>query len=465
MNANDVESGWMQQISLGGITELRIDCDQMDLAIETDASLSNMVQLICEPAQNAPVLKRADSRLEIKQSSRYRGRVRPLLRVPAIDCPETAVKMGKGDLVVGQMHTTLGISLGMGDIAIANASAPIGIKSGKGDVSLTDVAAEIGIKQGMGDVSLVRCSGQVVIAVGKGDVSVTDSGPDIEVASGNGDIHVRRALGGLLKLTTGHGDIAIDKGEASTAQVKTGNGDIASTLRMVVDEVLPAQQAEDDDSANIPDSGHSEAFDLGDLSEFGDLGDLGFAAGEHGLTITRGGKDIVRLGPDGIQVRRGKHDLSIGSDGIRYGSGAAVSYNDERFVFDSGRGDIAIDLPNDLNLRVEVLMTGDVHSDVPLVGVGRPGPRGTTKRFVGVRDNARTAGQRVGVKVHTKRGDAAIRLVNVEPRTQTEHVPAAPSMDSVAKDEQARVVLEALATGALTVEEAERLLEGLDLAN
>lgn len=465
MNANDVESGWMQQISLVGITELRVDCDQMDLTIETDASLSNMVQLICEPAQNAPMLKRADSRLEIRQSSRYRGRVRPLLRVPAIDCPDTAVKIGKGDLVVGQMHATLGISLGMGDIAISNASAPVGIKSGKGDVSLTDIAAEVGIKQGMGDVSIRGCAGEVVISVGKGDVSVTDAGPDIEVSSGNGDIHVRRSLGGLLRLSTGHGDIAIDKGEASTTQIKTGNGDISSTLRMVVDELVPDQQAEEDASAGAPELGPSEVFDLGDLSEFADLGDLGFAAGEHGLTISRGGKDIVRLGPDGIQVRRGKHDLSIGSDGIRYGAGSAVSYNDERFTFDSGRGDIAVDLPNDLNLRVEVLMTGDIHSDVPLVGVGRPGPRGTTKRFVGVQDTAKTSSPRVGVKVHTKRGDATIRLVKVEPRVQEERAPAAPSLDTVAREEQARVVLEALATGALTVEEAERLLEGLDLAD
>lgn len=458
MNANDVESGWMQQISLGGINELRIDCDHMDLTIETDTSLSDMIQLICEPAQNAPILKRVDSRLEIKQSSRYRGRVRPLLRVPAFDCPETSVKLDKSDLIVSHMHAPLTVSLGMGDVAISHASAPVGVKIGKGDVALSDIAAEIDVKHGMGDVSVRGCTGPVVVALGKGDVMVTDSGPDIDASSGHGDISVRRGLGGRLKISAGQGDISIDKGEASSALVKTGNGDISSSLRMTVEGEIPAAQP------IVDDSGVEFDFDPEQIEEF-EIGDLRFEAGERGVTIARGGKSIVHLGPDGIQVRRGKHDLSIDSDGIRYGAGATVSFNDERFEFESGRGDVAIDLPDDLNLRVEVLMTGEIHSDVPLVGVGRPGPRGSTKRFVGVRDVAADDSPRVGVKVRTKRGDASIRLVNVEPRAEPQPAPVDLGLDTVAREEQAGVVLEALASGALTVAEAERLLEGLDLAD
>jgi hypothetical protein len=454
VNAHEVESGWMQQISIIGIDELRIECDQMSLAIETDASLSDMVQLICEPAQNAPILKRADSRLEIRQNSRYRGRVRPLLRVPGVDCPETSIKIDKGDLAVNQMHATLGISLGMGDIAISGSTGQIGIKLGKGDIALTDVAGEVGVKQGMGDVAVRRCAGPVVVACGRGDVSVAESGPDIEVSSGSGDIAVRQALGGDLKLSTGNGDILIDKGEAASAQVKTANGDIFSTLRMVPDGEQPDVEPAEETVVEYPDPGDIEQFDIGDLR---------FEAGEHGVRIARGGKDIVRLGPDGIQVRRGKHDLSIDSDGIRYGAG--TSYNEEHFDFDSGRGDISIDLPDDMSLRVEVLVTGDIHSDMPLVGVGRPGPRGSTKRFVGVRDISREDAARVGVKVRTKRGDVALRMVKVEPRAQSEPGPEMSSVDKVGKEEQARVVLEALAKGALTVEEAERLLEGLNLAD
>lgn len=451
MNASAGRSDWLQQVSLDGVTELRVNCETVDLAFETDTSLSGVAQLIVEPAQHAPVLHRSGSELLLEQQGRFRGRVTALVRLPAEQCPGMAVNVSKGDLSFNDVPAAMALNLGMGDLVVRGGAGEIALNLGKGDVRISDRSEAIAVKVGMGDVAINRCKSPIVLEVGKGDVALARCEADIDLRLGSGDVAVGHPEGGYVTIANGSGDIAVGGGSVSGLKIHTARGDIASTARLVLRPEDTRYEADKDAMFNVDD--FVEGVDVMGVN----LGELAFEANDEGLRVARGNRDLLRLGPEGIHISRGGREISLGPDGIRVG-GAASSVGPDHFTFDTGKGDIHVDLPSDLALRVEILATGDVDSDVPLVSVGRPGPRGTTKRLVGVRDGGE-AGPRANVRLKTGRGDVALRTVRV---------PAAPppakpeSRTEMDRDERARVILEALSRGDLSVSEAERLLAALD---
>jgi hypothetical protein len=450
VNARDVETGWLHQQSLDGVTNISVDCEQIDLTFESDDTLSGFIQLIAEPAQNLPVLERSGSEFIIRQRGRYRGRVKPLLRVPARGCPDTGVKLDKGDLVFQDIGANVAVKLGMGDVSLTGGVGSTAVSIAKGDVTVTRRDGNSAIKAGMSDISINECAGLFAISCGKGDVQLDSCGPDIEVKTGHGDVLIASPLGGVLSVSSGNGDIVVRDGEASSALIRTGKGDISSSVRLLADhpDFAAPNHDDDDDFTDFDDFAASDSFSIGDIE---------IEAGDDGVRIGRGSRNILRMGPEGIQIRGSNREISLGPDGIRVGGPEPVD-RDERFLFETSRGDVQVSLPGDLNVRVEVLATGDIQSDVPLVSVARPGPRGSMKRLVGVTNGAGKE-PRADVRVRTNRGDVQLRMIRVLPRTHT-----APPIedDAVDRDEQARVILEALARGDLSIREAERLLEGLD---
>jgi len=453
VNARDVQTGWLHQESLDGVTAISVECDHVDLAFEADETLSGVIQLIGEPAENLPVIERTGPEITISQRGRYRGRVRPLIRVPAEGCPGTGVKLGKGDIAFQNVQADIAVKLGMGDVEISNGSGATAVSLGKGDVGISGRDGVVAVKLGMGDVSVRRSTGLIAVSTGKGDIAIVDAIADIDVKCGSGDVAVVRPQGGTILINSGNGDVAVQGGEATSVSVRSGKGDIHSSVRLLAHEAELTSTADEDD---FDLNGDFDDFDPGDSFS---IGDLEFEASDDGVRIGRGNRSILKMGPDGIQIRGSNREISLGPDGIRLGGPKeTASDGSEQFTFETGRGDVQVDLPSDLHVRVEVLATGDVQSEVPLVSVARPGPRGTMKRLVGVSDGA-GRGPRVNLRVRTKRGDVALRSVRVQSRVQTA---PRPEDDAVDRDEQARVILEALARGDLSVNEAERLLEGLD---
>ncbi|MBA2451682.1 MAG: DUF4097 family beta strand repeat protein [Chloroflexia bacterium] len=455
MNAKEPRSDWLQQVPLDGITEFRVDCETVDLAFESDGSLSGVVQLIVEPAQNAPALYRSGSELRLEQTGRYRGRVTPLVRLPADNCPGLAANVAKGDLSFNEISAAMALNLGMGDVLIQGGTGEIALNVGKGDLRIANRAESIAAKVGMGDVAISRCQSPIALEVGKGDVALARCAADIDLRLGAGDIAVGHPEGGHITIANGSGDIGLGGGSVSGLRIRTGKGEIASTTRLVLrPEDVVADEIEDE--AFNPDDferDFMEGFDAVGIN----LGDLAFEANDEGLRVARGNRELLRLGPEGIHISSGQRELSVGPSGIRFG-GASASAGPDNFSFDTGKGDIHVDLPSDLALRVEILATGDVQSDVPLVSVGRPGPRGSTKRLVGVSDGG-DAAKRANVRLKTGRGDVQLRTVRVPAPPPS---PKPPPKAETDREERSRVILEALSRGDLSVSEAERLLAALD---
>lgn len=439
----DASAGHTQEESLEGVSEVRVECDNTDFVVESDPSLSGVLQLIAEPAENAPVLSRNGSAVLIEQSNRYRGSAAPVLRVPDTALPGLTVAIGMGDVVLEQVQADIDFKLGQGDLHFVHGAGSVAIAIGQGDVHLQNCRGSIACKIGQGDLHIERCTGPATLQLGNGDIHVAECKSDLAVQSGSGDVAVSRPHRQSIAIKAGKGDVVVKDGSAVALNVKVGKGDIVSRTRFLADvepETPAGSEPEDFDFQTTDESVH---FNLADFQ---------FEAGESGVRIARGGRDLFRAGPEGVRLRRGDgDDLNIGPEGIKMGAGR----NKDRFSFVTDKGDVVVHVPDDIPVRVETIVNnGTVASDVPLVEVGRPGPRGSRRRYVGVSDSAE--GERLLVRAQSDRGDIALRL------TPMPDAGAPSQAEASSRDARVRAVLESLANGEITADEANTLLQALE---
>src|SRR5688500_4271361 len=105
--------------SLEGISRLRIDCNELDLAIEADPTLVDAVHLVVTGGNNAPTLIREGAELIVYQRGRHRSSGRPpTLLVPETGCPPISGSLDKGELHLDRVVAPIAIKHGMGDARV-----------------------------------------------------------------------------------------------------------------------------------------------------------------------------------------------------------------------------------------------------------------------------------------------------------------------------------------------------------
>ncbi len=184
------------------------------------------------------------------------------------------------------------------------------------------------------------------------------------------------------------------------------------------------------------------------------LGSVEFIAGESGVRVSTGGTERFVAGPEGVRFRRADGSLIFAASDQGLRMGASERGGKEHFRFKTGRGSIMLDVAEDQPARVELILNrGEIQSDIPLVEVGRPGPRSSTRRYVGVSDSSET--DRILLRALTQRGDIHLRLAK-PPREATR-------TDGIStRDRQRRQILEALSRGRITASEADILLAAME---
>lgn len=399
--------------ALSGITAIHIDCADMDLNVEADASLRDRVLLLQATGRDAPILIQDGDQLVISQSGRHRGgNGTPTLRVPATGCPPITGEHRRGTLRMTGVIGAIDLHHNSGDVTLRQVQADLNLKVDKGDLTLIEVAGQATLSCGSGDVQIMQLQGLLHLALGSGDVTMRSSSGDAEMSLGSGDVTVDGFAGGLrlrigsgdtsiiaphhaaLNLRAGSGDATIHGGTATSLNIKLGRGDITSSARLVPDDGRttinePEQQESLLSGMRIDDDG----------VRFSGR-NLRFEATSAGVRIEKSGTSI-EADERGVRIVRGQR-------------GATGQYE-----LETAKGDISVNLASDTPVRVEaIIQGGDVHSDVPLVSVGRPGPRGATQRFVGVSDAQAT--RRVNVRLKTDRGDIRVRTVSM-PNTPRAH--------------------------------------------
>ena len=525
----------VQTEALDDIDRIEVDLEELDVTFECDATLSGVVQLVTSGGDRPPVLRREGMALVVHQRGRHRPihRLPALVRLPASGCPPLSGNHAKGDLIFRNVDALIMLKHQSGDIAVDGGAGPLMLQTGKGDAWYARHSGPITHTAGAGDLHLDHCAGPVSVSLGKGDVHASACDGALEVKSGAGDVHANSCGGDLLikcgsgdvlitrpreqrvSVQNGRGDVTIEDGALLGMAIRTAQGDVDCTAQLL----LPGH---DDDDANeyitfapgMDASGQSldqfitravqdamsgvrskEAIaraieDALSRSSARDLltrlGDFEFEAGDHGVRIMRGGQPLLEASDQGVRLARGSFMFEASEQGVRVKRGGTPGETGVRsgeFDIETHSGDIAVQAPLGAPIRVEVLINnGDVRSDIPLVSVGRPGPRGAIQRLVGGTNPGDA--ERINLRLRAERGDVRLRAVrNAPPPPRARRAPMPPAAPAAPdapdapdaptqpiampapsneREERMQTILSALASGSLSVAEAERLLEALD---
>ena len=322
---------------------------------------------------------------------------------------ETEITVHHGDLVLDSARGRCEARTDHGRARVHGAQGDLSLRLGHGDASVENVSGELRLTTGAGMVSLERVAGPVAIRTGHGDIKIGGGAGATDLMTGAGTIEITDRDMDEVEIKTGAGNVTVDGGSSRRTRIKAGAGSIRVATRL-------------------------------------------------GL---------------------GSHDLVTAA------------------------GEIELAVPRDLTARIEASTTmGNIHSDLPLVGVGQRGPKNHFgRRLVGSLGEGH---ERASLNLRTMRGN--LRLVwldapaasawqderpfaPVPPVPPTPPVPAVPptpaAVEPVAPAQGAttaatgpvssealaaqpaddgsrqRAILEAVAAGVISIEEADELLAAL----
>ncbi len=316
------------------------------------------------------------------------------------------------------------------DVALAvppQASLVVAAKTGLGDVNADGVAGLAEVHTGKGDVRAVGGSSPLSVKTGKGDVLVRAWRGDLDITTGKGDVTVSDLAGGL-RMTTGAGDSTVERWQAPHSagnQVKTGSGDVAISQAQV-----------------------------------------------QGLELStgRGDTSLRQVVVHTLRGQSGLGNFTITGDPL-----------DGQWDVRTTKGDLTLALGATAAARVDATTRhGGLRSDLPQVKVARPGPAnpsgGRTIMVVGNEPRAE-------IRLDTIKGDISVQAdgattaatpVAVQEHRVVVHMggpqsaglepygaPAA-AIEAGPAQVTALSVLESLARGEISVDEAETLLRALD---
>jgi len=221
---------------------------------------------------------------------------------------------------------------------------------------------------------------------------------------------------------------------------------------------------------------------MGEVSLSAVYGTASVHSGNGNVTIEdcAGGRLTVNTGRGNVALGGGRLDeltATTGAGGIRF----RCALGPGSFRLESGAGNIDLELPADTAAQVEAVSgIGAVHSDWPLVRVGRPGPvvAGSVRMVGAIGDETRRA--RLTVKtgvgdISLRRRTAAEDTPSASPAATPAQAPGGPEppdpptapaggYEPPASPEAAdarTAILESLARREITVDEAVIMLERL----
>ena len=316
------------------------------------------------------------------------------------------------------------------DVALAvppRSGLAVAAKTGLGSVNADGVTGLAEVHTGKGDVRAVGGSRSLSVKAGKGDVLVRTWRGDLDITTGKGDVTVSD-LAGSLRMTTGAGDTTVERWQAPQSagnQVKTGSGDITVHQAQV------------------------QGLDL---------------------STGRGDSSLHQVAVRTLRVQSGAGNVAIAGDPLG-----------GQWDVRSAKGDLSLALPAAAAARVETATRhGSLRSNLPQVRVARPGP---ASQFGGRSILVIGEEPRAEIRLDTIKGDINVQMEGatnaVAPVAVQEHrvvvqmegpqsaglepyaAPAA-VIEAGAAQITALSVLESLARGEISVDEAETLLKALD---
>lgn len=295
----------------------------------------------------------------------------------------------------------------------------IDLRVGAGRVEVEGAHGHIHLDSGSGAVALRGAGGAATLKTGNGDVDVDGFDGELTAASGNGRVRVA-GLGGQATLRTANGRVEV-RDSTGSVEAHNGNGDVA-------------------------------------LARVGGKSELHTA---HGAIVVESPRDLATRATTAMGAIRvvdgAVRDLRLKSHVGEVRCSAALAAG--RHELETSMGAIVLELPANIAARVDAQTAfGAVHSDFPLVRVGRSGPMG----FGGVRmvGSIGAADPAIDISLRSSKGSLTLRSRSGAPPRPpiVERPPTPPVQPRQPEQGTTLQVLEALARGEITPAEAEDLL-------
>ena len=336
------------------------------------------------------------------------------------------------------------------------------LSSGEGDLVVRDIAARLQISLQRGDIRADNCRGVFALSCSEGDVELKNC-REMEMPDAPAPLSQMRP------------PLAMGTPPPVPPFPPFPSG--AWPSRTVEDLTRWAREA----------SEQARQFAHGMSRSFHQMEWQPLQAG-IGVQISHGEVQIEDIEAQTCAIRVSKGDTTIeggwiGSLDLHSGSGDIECESvlpTGPWTIESAHGDISLALPANAEVRLDAATRhGDIHSDAPMVRVGRPGPEG---RYGGrmVASLSGGHGDPAPVSVEARHGDIEIRVertpsafsdmrdaANAAAATR----PPQPASDSGSQPGQAgepepayaseMAILEALSEKQITAEEAEKLLLSL----
>lgn len=377
---------------------------------------------------------------------------------------EATLDTGSGKIEVAHSEELQAHS-GNGDLRIRSAHDDTDVSTGSGRIEIEDCDGMIRAHSGNGDLLIRGGQNEARLDTGSGRVEITDCHAErITCRSGNGDIRVQSSPVRELDLNTGSGTVSCAlELEDGDHKIHSGNGDIQLSFargRVRLDTGQGAIVVDSSDGMLAAHTGN------GDIR-------LGEVRGETKVD-TGSGRIEVRLPRElALKAHSGNGDIEVG-DGTAHSmqldtsSGKVLSSVDPlpgKHELHSGNGDIEMRLPAGIRARFDAQTgNGQILSDFPSVKVGRSGGAGGS-RMVGSIGNGepnvdlslRTSSGHISLQ---RRAQSAGNPSDTRPQgllRRPDYAPE-PETGAVSNEDPQLSVLEAVARGDLSVEEADRLL-------
>ena len=327
---------------------------------------------------------------------------------------ETAVRLE----IMVPFQTACDVQSGSGSVEVLSTRAPLHIETGSGSVSVTDVG-DVDLETGSGHVAVRTVNGSAEIETGSGSIEVEQVAGAASVETGSGRV-VARYIGQGLQVSTGSGSLAVSD---VTGQVDLETGSGSTQVERVTGPGLTL------------DSGGGSAR----LAAI-DVAQLNIEASSGGVDV-----ELLRIYPGGT------------------------------YEIETGSGGVVIKLPADASLDLELETDSGkiVYTGLPLrVHHQEAGELEGTMGAGGATLSVEAGSGGIVIRPGAAAGQPEAQYARVASAPQAPKSPMPPAAaaleQAMAKDaalessESMKRVLNMVAEGKLSPEEAEQILRALD---
>jgi DUF4097 and DUF4098 domain-containing protein YvlB len=321
-----------------------------------------------------------------------------------------SLETGHGQIEIRDSHGTLQAQTGSGDVHLTTARGDAVLHSEHGRIEVNDIEGTTEARTSSGDILLKGARGAATLDTNHGKIEVTHSYlPALSARSGTGDIVIQGGSVNALTLTTHAGNVHCATELAPTKhEISSGKGDLTLTAAQGevlletrhgrihvtrVDNMLRARTSNGDiivleavGELDLDTShGRIEVIEAsGNVVAHSGNGDLivKTAKGEVALQTGHGRIDVGTPQALTIGAKTGNGDINVGVGSLRSARletnagkvTCAAELAPGEYGMTSSNGDIALRVPSNAQARVDAQTGhGQIHSDFPMVGVGRSG--------------------------------------------------------------------------------------------